>query len=229
MNNSSGFQLAKSGNAYAGIYGIVSPTREYVAVKLSDTLLHGECYYAEFYVSLANQVRYAIDNLGCYFTNDTSGYKSFSSNIPVIPQILNQPGNFLSDTMNWLKVSGSFMAAGGETFLLIGNFFNDANTMLDTVNPGSTWQVAYYYVDDVLVTPCDSITGLNYDILSQNMKVYPVPSTNTLYFRSEHPTNNSKIKFYSIAGTDLSSKVAIKKLANGWQFDISNLSIVCIS
>jgi hypothetical protein len=224
VNNSSGFQLARTGNAYAGIYGIVSPNRDYIAVMLNDTLLQGECYYVEFYVSLANLVRYAIDNLGCYFTNDTSGYKSLTTNIPVLPQVLNQPGNFLSDTMNWQKVSGNFTATGGETFLIIGNFFNDANTTLDTVNPGSTWQAAYYYIDDVLVTPCDSLTGIKDKLLNGNVSVYPVPATNTLKVLANPKKQHYQLKLYTVYGAEMSPKILITNQSFGWELDISNLS-----
>ena len=224
LNNGNGFQLARTGNAYAGIYGLLFPTREYIAIRLSDTLLQNECYYAELYVSLANLARYGIDNLGCYFTNDTSGYKSITTNIPVVPQVLNQPGNFLSDTMNWQKVSGSFTATGGETFLIIGNFFNDANTALDTVNTGSTWQAAYYYIDDVLVTPCDSLTGIENIAPIGNVRVYPVPATNTLKVLTNQKRQHCKLKLYEVSGVEMTPEILIKNQSYGWELDISNLS-----
>lgn len=224
VNNPSGFQLARTGNAYAGIYGMGSPTREYVAIKLRDSLQQGGCYYAEFYVSLANKSRYAIDNMGCYFTNDTSGYKTLTTNIPVVPQVLNQPGNFLSDTMTWQKVSGSFAAAGGETFMIIGNFFNDANTVLDTVKLSSNWQAAYYYIDDVLVTPCDSLTGIHSNYSLPDINVYPMPATNYLNVISNRTIQKCKLKLFDLSGREITQNVTIKSIGNGWQIDISNLS-----
>jgi hypothetical protein len=223
VNNTSGFQLARTGNAYAGIYGFVSPNRDYIAIKLTDSLIHGRCYYSEFYISLADLSMYAIDNLGCFFTNDTSGFKSFYTNIPETPQMLNQQGNFLSDTLNWQKISGSFTAFGGETFLIIGNFFDDANTALDTVNSGTTWQVAYYYIDDVLVTPCDSLTGI-FTQTSSNIHVFPIPTSNIIYVLEDKSIENLKLMLFDMKGVELTRQVSISKNTNGWQIDISNLS-----
>jgi hypothetical protein len=224
VNNPSGFQLAKTGNAYAGVYGFVSPNRDYIAVNLTDSLQQGVCYYAEFYVSLANKSRYAIDNMGGYFTNDTSGYKLLTTNIPVVPQVLNQAGHFLSDTMTWQKVSGSFTASGGETFLIIGNFFNDVNTILDTVKYNSNWQAAYYYIDDVLVTPCDSLTGIHSNYSLPDIKVYPMPATNFLNVTSNRTIQNCRVKLFDLSGREITQNVTIKSVCNGWQLDLSNLS-----
>jgi len=223
VNNPSGFQLARTGNAYAGIYGILSPNRDYIAVSLTDSLLPGECYYTEFYVSLANLSRFAIDNIGCYYTNDTSGYKSFGTNIPVVPQIRNQPGVFLSDTLNWAKISGNFVASGGETFLLIGNFYNDLNTPVDTVNFTSGWQGAYYYVDDVLVAPCDSIVGVNH-IIPNVIRIFPIPASNELYIFTNQLIQRIQMDLFDLQGIDQTKKVIIYRRDYGWQIDISGLS-----
>jgi len=45
--------------------------------------------------------------------------------IPYIPQIENEDGKILSDTLNWMPVRGIFQAKGKEQYLIIGNFRND--------------------------------------------------------------------------------------------------------
>src|SRR5438105_4268124 len=46
-----GFQAAKDGSAFSAIYylnGLSSNYKEYIEIKLNDTLTGGKCYYAEF-------------------------------------------------------------------------------------------------------------------------------------------------------------------------------------
>src|SRR3990172_5781652 len=59
--------------------------------------------------------------------------------------------SFISDTTNWVLVSGEFVATGAEKFMTIGNFYNDLNTNTQNVNPSATQNYSYYYIDDVSV------------------------------------------------------------------------------
>jgi hypothetical protein len=74
------------------------------------------------------------DGIAMYFDNgqlDTIVAQDSSGVYPFVnPQVNNLAGNVLSDTMNWVLVSGLFIANGTEEFLTIGNFKTDANTML---------------------------------------------------------------------------------------------------
>ena len=45
---------------------------------------------------------------------------------------------------------------GGEKYITIGNFRDDLNTQADSLTPAWPNVAAYYYVDDVSVTLCDS-------------------------------------------------------------------------
>ena len=60
----------------------------------------------------------------------------------------NPDGNYITDTVNWVKISGVFTANGGEKFVTIGNLFKTEQThyiQLDTI---VTWD-SYYFFDDV--------------------------------------------------------------------------------
>ena len=48
-----------------------------------------------------------------------------------------------------MKVSGTFVAVGGENHIVIGNFHDDANTSVQPM-PG-TYPGINYYIDDVLL------------------------------------------------------------------------------
>jgi gliding motility-associated-like protein len=73
------------------------------------------------------------------------------ANLPFIPQIQNGNG-IIKDTMNWVKVSGSFIASGDEKFLVIGNFYSNQFTNFLLVGGSSNPR---YFVDDVSVCDCD--------------------------------------------------------------------------
>jgi gliding motility-associated-like protein len=160
--NSLGFQYANIGDAYAGIGIYIPPPpndrgREYLEVKLLAPLDNGKKYCAEFYVSLAEKPKYAVDAIGMYFSEDSIIYNDNDwSVLPFVPQVQNTPGNVITDTINWVKIKGNFIASGGEQFITIGNFKTNAATTIDTT--GLYDEAAYYYIDDVSVYCCDAYT-----------------------------------------------------------------------
>lgn len=181
-----GYQQAYSGNAYAGIGWLYyignndSYGREYLEVELDSTLVSGKKYLVSFYASLSNGSRYATDAIGVYFSNDSVTYNSSQFHyLPLIPKVMNPASNIISDTANWVLISGQYIASGGEKFITIGNFYPDSISSVDTVNP-TGYQVAYYYIDDVSVV-ADTATGVG-ELQKENVKfkVYPNPAENEI-------------------------------------------------
>src|SRR5205814_1531621 len=139
-----GYQFPKTGNAYCGFSvrdsNIFIPNeREYIEGVLSDSLIAGHSYCLEFYVSSADKCKYATDRIGAYFSNDSISNYTTHQNLPVIPQVENAVGNVISDTLNWVLISGNFTAQGGEKYITIGNFRTDAQTVTDTL----PWGIYY--------------------------------------------------------------------------------------
>jgi hypothetical protein len=206
LNNPSGYQLPKTGLAYIAIYAWNGPTREYIAVKLDSILQAGVKYKTEFYVSLADNFSNAVDRIGAHFSVDTNGYFGGQCQyLNKVPQVENTPGNILTDTANWILITGSFVAIGGEQFLTIGNFYDENYTSVDTVNPGGLANGAYYYIEDVSVIRCDSciIQDIHESSLIElQSKVYPNPfkEVTNLYI----PVSSDKIN--SVALLDLSGR-----------------------
>ncbi len=96
--------------------------------------------------------------LACFFTKsnfyvDTISYPF--GVFPANPQITNYENPIITDTLNWIKVSGVFKATGGEQYLTLGNFKYDNETNYRIVQ-NSTVTKAGYYIDDVSVIPLDS-------------------------------------------------------------------------
>lgn len=155
-DNVLGYEYARTGKGYAGFFSfyIWGLSREYIQVELLQPLIYNINYCVNFYLSLADTTNYAVNNIGAYLSANLIS-SSNDSNFPNTPQILNNSLNPLTSKINWIKISGTFMAAGGEKYITIGNFNNDANS--DTIKVGlNGWNVTYYYIDDVSVYPCDA-------------------------------------------------------------------------
>lgn len=152
-NNFFGYQQARTGNAYSGI-GFNPGTREYIAVKLDSILKTNQKYCVSFYVSLHNCAKYSSSSMGAYFSNTKITNYSTIYRLYVVPQIENSATRLLSDTVNWMLVSGSFIANGGEQFMTIGNFLSDTNSVMDPTYPTNISAYASYYIEDVSVSEC---------------------------------------------------------------------------
>jgi hypothetical protein len=149
-------QAPHSGEGYAGIicYNFGTEYREYITGELSSPLQAGVTYEVEFHVSLNDGYIQAIKEVDAYLSINAPGPFSNALHIGVTPQITNQSGA-LDDTSAWMKVSGNYIASGGEQFITIGNFRDDNNTTIS--QPGSIGSFgAYYFVDDVSVTPINT-------------------------------------------------------------------------
>ncbi len=135
------------------------PYRTYIQVILLDSLRKGKYYYAEHYVNSPNSQKLACNNVAMLFT-DTPVYSDPNrltfNVIPANPQIVNYGNPVIADTLNWIKVSGIFKAKGGEKYLTLGNFKDNANTKIVQFLP-TGYNAAGYYIDDVSVIPLDSM------------------------------------------------------------------------
>lgn len=110
-NNSFGYQLAKSGNAYAGL-GTFSTNnaREYISIKLRDSLTENQYYCFSIYISLPNNSWLASNKMGTYFSKD-SIYSALTTELPYTPQI--EFTQMITDTTNWVLLEAQYQAVGG--------------------------------------------------------------------------------------------------------------------
>ncbi len=152
--NAFGFQLPKTGDAYAGIYNYVyiSNQKEYLGAQLLLPLQANKKYYFEMHVSLAELSNMVCHNIGAYFSASLlwCNCNEINSVIPQVENILiNQS---LNNKTEWIKVSGDFIAMGNEEYLTIGNFRNNNNSEVDSLEfPLNLNGPSYYYIDDVFL------------------------------------------------------------------------------
>ena len=116
-----GFQYARTGVAYCGllIYENIPQFynyREYLEGILYDTLQIGHTYCVSFYVVNGSFNRYYSASIGVYFSTDSVYDQSTIYNLSYVPQILNSNG-IIYDTLNWVQVSGTYIAGGGGNLL----------------------------------------------------------------------------------------------------------------
>jgi hypothetical protein len=160
--NGSGYQMAKTGGGYIGLYflnGINNNKRNYIQVKLLDSLSLGYCYYVEFFINCGNTSKYATNNLGLLITNNPIYVDTFHHPygvLPANPQILNYGNPIIKDTQNWIKVSSLYIAQGGEKYITLGNFKYDNQTNYLQIQALGL-NGAGYLIDDVSVIPLDSM------------------------------------------------------------------------
>ncbi|MCC7301695.1 MAG: gliding motility-associated C-terminal domain-containing protein [Bacteroidia bacterium] len=149
--NGFGYQYARTGQTYVGVltYQAGFSPREYVEVKLIDSLEQGKRYCVSFYVSLGASSA-PIDAFHAVFSPDTI-FGSFLTNLPNQPDVSNPSGNSISDTGSWVLISGTYIASGGEAYITIGNFYSDDSSNADTSN----FNQSYFYIDDVSVILCE--------------------------------------------------------------------------
>jgi hypothetical protein len=149
-SNTFGSQNALTGVGYAGLIARpINDYREYIEAPLASPLVNGATYTVTFHVSLSDLSNIALDRLGAYLSVGAVGPVPGVSTLPFTPQIENPAGSFLTDKTNWMTITGSFTAAGGEDHIVIGNFHDNATT--NTTPLTGPYSGIYYYVDDVSV------------------------------------------------------------------------------
>jgi len=186
-HNFIGTQEPKTGDAYGGFLLYLNSRQEYtefIQVPLTEDLKAGAEYYAEFYVSLAEDSEFAVDGIGMHFAVSPpllmqGGYTQLQ------PQVSNPTKNIILDKKNWVKISGQFKAQGGEQLLTIGNF---KTRPLNTVKKVKTnraekepYKYAYYYLDDVTVRPVHSQPLASEEYFGDLAENQPVVLRNVLF------------------------------------------------
>lgn len=153
--NALGYQCPRNGEKYAGFiaHEVLSEYREYLQGQLSAPLQAGQTYCVSFYISLADSVPFATNNIGVHFANTHQVWNAPCSapygTCGLTPQL-----NYTCVLTNteWVKLEWNYTAVGGEQYIIIGNFFNNAaTTIANTGQSPFPNPFAYYYVEDVSV------------------------------------------------------------------------------
>ncbi|TNE52714.1 MAG: T9SS type A sorting domain-containing protein [Bacteroidetes bacterium] len=165
--------------------------REQIGVQLSQSMVIGQTYHLSFYSVMGGS-----DDGSFYYESPSNNIGlrlstvSYSSSNPAPIDNFShlRSVSIISDTANWVRISGSIIADSAYNYLIIGNFYDDANTDTTTLNCGNCINnYSYYLVDDVCIStdstlcnggidglPCTvSVEENNFD---KQFTLYPNPA-----------------------------------------------------
>jgi hypothetical protein len=170
-DNFEGYQYPRTGQAYCGLITFLgSPTlhnnyREFIQTVLTDPLKPGKEYCIQFYVNVADTSHYFCSSIGVHFASTAIYPLSWAGSYYVInysAQAENPITNPITDSIGWTAVSLHYTAQGGESYLTIGNFSTDSNSVWQYIPNGSGTAQTYLFIDDVSVYEEKSaIAGIN--------------------------------------------------------------------
>lgn len=193
--------------------------REYIQATLTSPLTAGTTYCFSMSVrsnyGAAGNVLLNTDGIGAHFRNSApiniqtmNGGSQFlgpGSTINATPQVQQPAGVVITNACT--VVSGTFVAAGGENLVVIGNFRNNAST----TTSGSS-SSGYMFVDDLRLYPVNPLpVELNYfggscNSGSNTINWNTLAETNSDYFSLERSCDG--MSFIKIATLDAAGNSA---------------------
>lgn len=155
-NNFSGHQTPRTGTGYVGII-ISEMGNEYVESELNTPMINGHKYFVSYWTVVADRSPAAADQFGAYFSSNVIDLPNNTLLNQFTPQVASSAGLPYVDSIAWAKVSGTFVANGGERWMSIGVFKEwDSLTLAPFIEDGGFgFGQLYYYIDDVCVLDMD--------------------------------------------------------------------------
>lgn len=203
--NALGFQYPYAGDAYCGLYNYdPSGYREYIGSLLTDSLFINVKYYVSLAVVLSDQRRCKSNNIGVLFST-----VPYSDSIPPLQNNFAHFSyqNLISDTLNWLRIAGSFIADSNYKYIVVGNFFDNSNT--DTLDCGPGGSSSYIYIENVCVSTdsltCSVTVGVSEPKDKDELILFPNPFTNELIITVEG-NNVIELNIYDTTGRKIFKK-----------------------
>lgn len=176
-NNGNFYQYPRSGYGMTGLVLYYDKTlpppppiysfnyRDYAQVRFYNTLSKGKTYCVAFFVNTIESYYYAHNKIGAFLDNgsiNTAVDSGGEEIISVVPQVYTN--SIIKDTLNWVKIEGTFVAKGDESYITIGNFFPNDSVSTEVTN---YWfggaQYSYYLIDDVSVVAIDAKANAGVD------------------------------------------------------------------
>jgi hypothetical protein len=223
--NRGGYQAAKHGDAYGGLYTFLGPQnnnmREYMGTILTSYLMIGTTYYFSCYISNGDSVESNSSTNNFGMTLSTIPYNTLQGlTMTIMNNSILNIDTIVHEKINWVRFAGSFVADSAYRFLALGNFYSDVNTQVDSTQ--GFVPLAYYYVDAVCLTTdslYNEVWTEAYEINhSPNPLIYPNPAISYFNF------NNTE-RFHELVLVDFAGRkrkhFALEPGPNN--IDVSNL------
>ena len=222
-NNSWGYQLPRSGEGYVSVAAYQTSTtnaREHLGVQLISSLTIGVKYYLTFYVSTAHNnsaINIATNKMGALLAMTPYSNPSGTGLLPNSATIYTD--SIINDTLNWVKISGSFVADSSYQYLSLGSFFDDNNVDTNYISNPFPPSVGLYYIDDVCLSDdsnyCAVWTSIKEDKnIGTSIYIYPNPATDFVNIIFEDNKVHTVVIYNSIGEIVLTKSVTQQSSIN---------------
>lgn len=220
--NWAGQTNAHSGLGYAGVYTWSNNGknyREYMQGELSEPLVKGIRYQVSFYFQLSSYSVFATDRIGLFLTDSLMTRKD-DKLIKQHAALQHVDQNFFVSGQ-WQRASIDYTAKGGERVLVIGNFSDDKATHHSQLNSrkGKSFMLsasAYYYVDDVSVTPLDPLPE-QLPVWMDGRTIEP----NEVYILKNIQFEFDSFQLLEISFAELDKLVSVLKTKSEWRVELA--------
>jgi gliding motility-associated-like protein len=171
---------------------------EYIQCQLLQPLSPCKEYKFSMNVTLAEASTHAMGKIGATFTINPIGEPG-DDYLNVEPKIVNSV--IIADTVNWISISGNFIADGGESYLTVG-YFSDVitNDTLLIQDTGFNSYGSYYYFDSLSLVEIGDVN--NCDITIANV------------FTPNNDSNNDFLDFSYLQHIDGLSLTIVNRWGN---------------
>jgi len=222
-HNWAGVANAHKGYGYSGIYAWINSNnyREYLQAKLIDSLVEGKKYKVEFFFRLSVYSKYSVDRIGALLS-DSMQHLSHDRVWTIEPSYTYVMDSTLSkNSAQWNRVSFEYDAKGGEQFITIGNFSSDNELKkyhldFSQTNEPLLNKAAYYYIDDVSVTPMGASVVESKDLASKaDVKPNEVYILKHIYF------DFNSYELMPLSNEELNYLLGIMKKNPTWKVELS--------
>ncbi|HMG14596.1 MAG TPA: T9SS type B sorting domain-containing protein [Saprospiraceae bacterium] len=142
----------RTGKAHGGFFFV--PKFENPEYELCFPMGNGFRYRVSAYFKLNSNSDLAVDQIGFWLTD-----WGFYANVAMItnePSFRTPVNQFYTDKTTYQKIEFNYTAQANETALILGNFADAKNpkgSNSTKVAGGTGQNIAYYYVDDIAVSP----------------------------------------------------------------------------
>lgn len=158
------YQAPYHGNRFAGAYlkQNLSELKDYMEVGLTQPLQAGHAYRVAMEISIPDCCQQAVNTIGAFFSVDTvfDPTMPIPGALPVVPQAVFYDAAYYIDEDDWMHVEDTIVAAGGERFMVIGSFTDNAGTQVLPVAGNFGFNHAYYYFDAVVVEEIGEVQSI---------------------------------------------------------------------
>lgn len=158
-----GFQLPFEGNAH---FGLRSYTKHFLTGGNNSSfesviapiakMTPGKMYEVSMSVNMADKSGFATNNLGVFFCDSCPvmpvnfGYRADTT---IVPQVSFHRYGIITDTINWIRLQGVFLADSAYDNIVVGAFDNKSTLQIIDYHKGA---YGYYYIDSVVLKTKDT-------------------------------------------------------------------------